>query len=70
MEGTTDVSRTHLRAILYSVPAIYGVVTAYVGLSFFEGILQTVTLAMAVFGTLAAYVLLKRIYESQYGVRL
>ncbi|MFC4246244.1 hypothetical protein ACFOZ7_04445 [Natribaculum luteum] len=70
MEDTVDVPRTQLQAILYGGPLIYGVVTAYVGLSFLEGIVQTAALMMAVFGSLAAYVILKRVYEAQYGVKL
>lgn len=70
MKDTEDVPRTQLQALLYAPPLIYGVVTAYVGLSFLNGFVQTVTLMMAVFGSLAAYVILKRVYEAQYEIKL
>jgi hypothetical protein len=70
MEDTEDVSRTQLQAMLYASPLIYGLVTAYVGLSFFDGIIQTVTLVMAAFGVVAVYVILKKLYENEYGIKL
>lgn len=69
-EDTEDVSRTQLQAILYASPLIYSAVTAYVGLSFLDGIVRTVALIMAVLGSIAIYVILKKVYEAQYDIKL
>lgn len=65
-----NVPEPLLNALLYGGPLVYFLVTAVVGLTILEGTVATIALAMAVFGSVFAYVVLKRAFEAQHDVAL
>ncbi|AFK19203.1 hypothetical protein E6P09_10510 [Haloferax mediterranei ATCC 33500] len=65
-----DVSESLLKALLYGAPSVYFVVIMGVSLTIFEDILLLIAFGTAIVGSVFAYVMLKKKFENQYGVRL